>query len=203
MSNEPVTQFQRPAAAAGGLKVPTATMGTALAPPIANAAEPTDLSTDSTTLPQKEDLTAYKAFLEEKGISEEVLYKALDSLLTNGVVYWECDILGKIDVRFKTRPAWVNTHLLKQLEVLAPSTYVRFTNIVNLYNLAGSLTDYSGRHFTPDNEEGLETGYAFVSSLPLVLQSKLIEQLAIFDRVMAIATSDWALENFMQPQSDV
>lgn len=148
------------------------------------------------------DIQKYKKFLKEHDIEDSDIFNVLDSLLVNGEVYWSFDLLGRTPVVFRSRPAWVNQELLKELEVQSPKTYMRFTNLVNLFNLSGSLQTYGKHVFNLEDGEELEKAYQFVNRLPYILQTKLIEKLAIFDRLIAVATSDWALENFTPPQAD-
>lgn len=148
------------------------------------------------------ELEEYKTFLKANKISDSDIFAVLDGLITEGDIYWTFDLLGKIPVTLKTRPTWVNMELLTELEAQSPKTYMRFTNIVNLFNLAGSLFSYKGEQFALTSKDDLYKAYSFVNALPHVLQAKLIEKLAIFDRLVTVAASDWAIENFTQPQEE-
>jgi hypothetical protein len=148
------------------------------------------------------DILEYKKFLKKHDIEEADIFSVLDNLLVRGEVYWSFDLLDRIPVVYRSRPSWVNQELLKELEVQNPKTYMRFTNLVNLFNLAGSLHTYGEHIFALEDKDALEKAYQFVNKLPFALQTKLIEKLAIFDRLIAVATSDWALENFTPPQAD-
>lgn len=146
-------------------------------------------------------IMGYLDYLAEHDISKADVFKVLDTIITTGEVYWQFDLLGKIPVVFKMRPAWVNEQLIKQIEQEQPKTISRFSDIVSVYNLAGSLVNYQDRNYEVKEEADLTTNIAFVMSLPFIMQNRLVAQMAIFDRVIAVATSDWAVENFTKPLS--
>jgi len=144
----------------------------------------------------------YLEYLAENDIHKEDVLKVLDSIISTGDVYWQFNLLGKIPVTFKMRRAWVNELLMDRMDKTPPKTIARFHDILSMYNLAGSLVQY-GEHETPlINEEQLHSNVEFVSNLPFIMLNRLIKQLSLFDRVVAVATSDWAVENFSEPQSE-
>jgi len=147
-----------------------------------------------------EELREYREFLTLHEVKDDDIQAVLDALITDGEVFWSFNILGKVPVTYRTRPTWTNMALLKELELQEAKTYMRFTNIVGLYNLAGSLVSFRDQKFTLDSQEDLQTTYEFVNGLSYVFQAKLIEKLALFDRLVTVATSDWAIKNFMEPQ---
>lgn len=144
----------------------------------------------------------YYEFLKDKGIEDSDLMSVLDTLVTSGTVKWEFKLFEKVPVTLVMRPAWVNAFILRQIEELAPKTFSRFTDIVSVYNLAGSLSKYGTTTYQANNEEDIIKNYDAINSLGFIIQNKLVSQLAIFDRILAVATSDWAIENFTQPQSE-
>ena len=140
--------------------------------------------------------------MEENDISKEDIFKVLDTIITSGEVYWQFELLGKIPVVFKMRPAWVNEELIKYIEREQPKTISRFSDIVSMYNLAGSLVNYKDKNYEVKAVEDLNNNISFIMSLPFIIQNRLVAQMAIFDRVIAVATSDWAIENFSKPLSE-
>jgi hypothetical protein len=144
----------------------------------------------------------YYEYLKTKGITDTDLIQVLDTIITSGSVKWAFKLFNKIDVEMIMRPAWVNSFILREVETLEPRTFSRFTDIVSMYNLAGSLIKYNDQRFIHDSEEDIRKNYFIISKFSFIIQNKLIQQLAIFDRLVAVATSDWAIENFTEPQSE-
>ena len=150
----------------------------------------------------KDVIEAYIKYLEENDITTKDIFKVLDTIIAVGDVFWEFQLLGKIPVIFKMRPAWVNERLVKQVEVDAPKTFARFSDTVSVYNLAGSLVSYNKQSYEIHAEEDLDRNIKFIMSVPFIIQNRLIKQMAIFDRLIAVATSEWAVENFTEPLSE-
>ena len=144
----------------------------------------------------------YYEFLKTKDITDEDLISVLDTLVTSGSVKWAFQLFNKINVEMAVRPAWVNTFILGEVERVAPKTFARFTDLTSIYNLAGSLVKYGDQSFSHETEEEIKSNYQRINKLSFIIQNKLIQQLAVFDRLLAVATSDWALENFTEPQSE-
>lgn len=144
----------------------------------------------------------YLHYLEQNDIHKEDIMAVLDSIITSGNVYWSFELFDKIPVTFKIRPAWVNDVLVSKMDKNPPRTFNRFSETVGLYNLAGSLVEYNGERREVQNEEDFYNNKQFVQNLPFIIQSHLIQKMSIFDRVISVATSDWATENFTKPQSE-
>lgn len=154
------------------------------------------------------EIAEHRKFLEGQGIGTSEIMAVLDTIITTGNVFWQFKLFDRIEVVLQMRPAWVNDYLMYQLEQHRPQIYARYSSIVATYNLAGSLHKYAEQEFSllpkgktkeapaKTKEDSLEEVAGFIQGLPFALQSQLIKQMAIFDRVIAVATSDWALENF-------
>ena len=147
-------------------------------------------------------LEEYLSFLEEKKISESMVYQALDQLLTTGQFLWQFNLLEKIPVVFKVRPAFVNSLVIRDIEKANPRTVSYFQDMINISNLAGSLFKYGETTLDASNEESFLHAKEFVAKLPFVITQKLVQELIIFDRLIAAATSDKILENFMKLHSE-
>jgi hypothetical protein len=147
-------------------------------------------------------ITEYLEYLKEYDISKEDIFTVLDTIITKGSVYWQFELLGKVPVVFKMRPAWVNEVLIEKIEKEYPKTVARFSDIVCRYNLAGSLVAYNKTDYEVKETGDLDRNLQFIMGLPFIMQNLLVKQMAIFDRVVAVATSDWAVENFSKPLSD-
>ena len=166
--------------------------------------EPTSISGAPT--PQANDnmsnevIEAHRAYLKERSIDDDTIMAVLDMLLSGNAVLWQFELLGKIPVTFRVRPQWVDKHLIEQLEKTQPSNIARFTDIVGTINLSGSLERYGTTTFRLEDIDDLNEVTKFLGSLPFVIQNKLVNELAIFDRVILVATSDWAVKNFTEPR---
>ena len=144
----------------------------------------------------------YREFLLEKEIDDHLIFLVLDNLLTNGTFYWQFKIFDKIEVVFRVRSAYVNSILVERIEKDTPKTVARFQDIVNTYNLAGTLFKYQNTSFNTEKEEEFSKALAFIKSLPYVVVQKLVQELIVFDRLMFVVSSDWAIENFTKPSSE-
>jgi hypothetical protein len=160
-----------------------------------------DFNNDETNL-SDEDIKNYLTYFETLGITKTKVLEILDTILTTGDVNWSFSLLNKIPVVFRLRPSWVNDELLSYLDLNPPKTIVGFTEVIGRYNLAGSLRTYNNIKMDIQNEEELDNTLLFISKLPYILKSHLIKELSIFDRLISVATSKWALENFSSPQQE-
>jgi hypothetical protein len=61
---------------------------------------------------------------------------------------------------------------------------------------------YGDKVFSLGGEKDLNTALDFISELPFVIINVLIRRLIEFDRLVTVATSAWALENFTEPQAE-
>ena len=143
-----------------------------------------------------EVLNTHLEFLREKGIDKDTILSVLDMMLSGQTVLWQFDLLGKLPVVFRVRPQWVDKFLVEEIEKVKPSNMARFTDIVGTVNLAGSLEKYGDKTFSLKTKEDLQEVMLFLGSLPFIIQNKLVNELALFDRLVIVATSDWAVKNF-------
>lgn len=168
------------------------------------AIETATAETPMTDLPSElvKDLVIkeYREYLEEEGIGDQEIMTVLDALITTGNVAWNFMLFGKIPVEFQMRAAWVNEYILTRLENDFPKSAHRFADTVGGYNLAASIRSYGDATFAPVDLESFVAVHKAVMNMPFVVQNALIKKLAVFDRVVAVATSDWAVEKFMKPQ---
>ncbi len=164
------------------------------------------ITQDTPTAKEEEDLLTdsvideYLAYLADFDITEEDTLNLLAVLIADGTIYWDWKLLGHIPVTFKVRQAWHNEHLNEVIEKLNPTTYARFTELVGLHNLAGSLVKYGKQTFRPEDEKGLAVVLNFINTQPYIIREKLHKQLCIFDRLIAVATSDRVVANFTKLQ---
>lgn len=168
--------------------------------PTATTSNLTKESLDSEATSAEDVIQAHKDFLETRGIDEVTIMSVLDMLISGQVVLWQFELLGKIPVTFRVRPQWVDKYLIEEMERLRPSNIARFTDLIGTINLSGSLEKYGDKSFRTTTIEELKIVSDFLSSLPFVIQNKLVDELAVFDRVLVVATSDWAVKNFTEPR---
>jgi hypothetical protein len=150
-------------------------------------------------IPQSE-IKDYLDYLSKFGITKDQIFSVLDTLLTKGDVLWSFKLFSKINVVFRIRPYFINDILFSRLEESPPKTIVAFNDIVAKYNLAGALIQYDTNKFVVKDENSFTTVLDFIKGLPFIVVAHLIRQLAIFDRVIGVATSQWCIENFTKPQ---
>jgi hypothetical protein len=135
-------------------------------------------------------------YLRAVGIKDQDIFNILDTILTEGTVVWNFKVLNKIPVVFQMRTAWMNEILVKALEDEAPKTVARFSDIVAKHNMAGSLIKYNSNEVPVGTPDEYYANMDAVAQLPHTIYTILVKQLSIFDKVVAVATSTWALENF-------
>ena len=143
-----------------------------------------------------------RAELVEKGYKDELYFSMLDAMVTKGMYIWEFKLLGKVPCAYTVRPDWVQQLLIKRVEEDAPRTIARFTDILNRYNLAGSIKLYGETTFALETEDSFKEILQFLGTLPFVTINALISELVIFDKAIAVAMSPWAIKNFTKPQSE-
>lgn len=147
-----------------------------------------------------EEVQEQLKYFETIGIDKAKLRALLDTLLTNGEVLWEFKLLKKIPTVFRLRPAWVNDKLIEVLDGEGPKSLVAFQEYISKYNLAGSLYTYGGTKICIKNEQELENALQFIGTLPYVVKSALIKELALFDRIIAVCTSEIFMNSFLELQ---
>lgn len=151
-------------------------------------------------------IRGYMEYLEQNGVSREDVEAVLDALITSGTVSWGFEILGSVPAEFTVRPAWVDDCISARLDKIAQESgrvsNARYNNIVAEYNLAATLSTFRDEHYSVKTDEDLEEARERVGKLPFVIQNALVRKLAVFDRVLAVAMSDWAVANFTKPREE-
>ena len=150
----------------------------------------------------EEEINKQLEYFETLGITKTKLFELLDTLLTKGDVNWSFTLMRKIPVIFRLRPAWVNDELVKILDETPTNTMIGFTEQISKYNLASSLKMYNNIGIDIQNKGDLENALNFIGKLPYIVKAHLIKELSLFDRIIAVATSDYFIENFSTPQQE-
>lgn len=142
-------------------------------------------------------------YLKEHGITEQDLKNLLDSILTTGNVAYDFKLFDKIPVCYKIREGWVDDIIIDRIDEITADkgkvSALRYSNLIAEMNLAASIVRFGDAQFNATDEESFNSNLKFVRSLAFIYRNRLIEKLAVFDRAVTIATSDWALRNFMKP----
>ena len=145
-------------------------------------------------------------YVKENGLTQEDLHNLLDSLITTGNVAWDFMLLNKIPVTFKVRESWVDDLIIERIdEITADSPKVsalRYNNLVAEMNLAASMFRFGDDTIDVGTRDGFKKNLKRVQKLAYIYRNRLVNKLAVFDRAVSIATSDWALRNFTPPLSD-
>ena len=151
-------------------------------------------------------IATYMDFLKNNGITEDDVQQVLDALLTSGNVVYNFQLFDRIPVSFVSREVWVDDYIVELLDDMASKTAhisnVRYNNTVAECNLAASMTAYNNERYTIATREDLDKARERIRKMPYVIQNALVKKLAVFDRTLAVATSDWAVKNFMKPRQE-
>ena len=149
---------------------------------------------------------AYMQYLNDNGITEDDVRNVQEALLTSENVSWSFDLFDKIPVVFEVRPAWIDDYIIEIIDNLASDnnrvSNVRYNNVVAECNLAASMKKYKDQDYVINSREDLDAARKRVQALPFIIQNALVKKLSVFDRTIAVATSDWAIKNFMKPQQE-
>lgn len=149
-------------------------------------------------------IASYMKDLEDNGITEADILELLDTLVTTGSAAYETELFGRIPVRFQVRPTWVNDHILKLVDDTTKGesqvSLLRFNTLVAMYNLAGSLVQFGKETYTVTKEKDFDKAVTRVKEMPYITQNALVNALSLFDKALAVATSDWAVKNFTKPR---
>lgn len=141
-------------------------------------------------------------YIKEEGLTEQDVFTILDSILTSGTVTWTFKLFNRIPVTFKMRPMWVNEMLVKALEDDQPKTVALFSEVVAKYNMAGSLIQFGDKQYDVSTKDNFYVQLNTIGELSYPIYAILVKQLSLFDRLVSLATSNWAVENFTKPPLD-
>jgi len=149
---------------------------------------------------------AYMQYLTDNGITEDDVRNVQEALLTSENVSWSFNLFDRIPVVFEVRPAWIDDYIIEIIDRLSGESNrisnVRYNNVVAECNLAASMKKYKDQVYVINSREDLDAARKRVQALPFIIQNALVKKLSVFDRTVAVATSDWAIKNFMKPQQE-
>ena len=151
-------------------------------------------------------VAAYMDYLDKNGITKEDIANVQEALFTTNNVEWQFNLFDKISVCFRIRPAWVDDYIIEILDSLAEAnghvSNIRYNNVVAECNLSASMVQYGDERYEIKTRVDLDNARERTRMLPFVIQNALVKKLSVFDRTVAVATSDWAIKNFMKPQQE-
>ena len=109
-------------------------------------------------------------------------------------------------VEFRVRPSWVDDYILELIDRETADnervSMMRYNNMVAVCNLAASMTAFKGETYRVETRDDFETARKRIQDMPYIIQNALVNKLAVFDRTIAVATSDWAIKNFTKPRKE-
>ena len=164
------------------------------------------------TVTESEEYEGYQeiakdmAFLAKYNIYKTDVFEALDAILTGVSIEWDLKKKKKIPCVFRMREAWVADLIITKVDKLAHETpsmsVAAYNNIIAEYNLAASLVSFKNQKFEVKDEQTFTEALEQIQKLPQIVVTALVEKLVVFDRIISVATSDWAIKNFTQPQQE-
>lgn len=151
-------------------------------------------------------ISQYLDFLHAHDITDDDIQDVLECLITSGNVSWQFKLFDRMPVEFRVRPSWVDDYILELIDREAADnervTLMRYNNIVAVCNLAASMTAFKDETYRVETREDFEMARKRIQDMPYIIQNALVNKLAVFDRTIAVATSDWAIKNFTKPRKE-
>ncbi|WP_448344182.1 hypothetical protein [Desulfovibrio piger] len=151
-------------------------------------------------------IKSYRDFLHARDISDDDIRDVLEYLITSGNVSWKFELFDRIPAEFRIRPSWVDDYILETIDRETTGderlSMMRYNNLVAVCNLAASLASFKDETYRVETKEDFDRARKRVQDMPYIIQNALVNKLAVFDRTIAVATSDWAIKNFMRPRKE-
>ena len=199
------------------LREATPPKGTKQRQPITPKMEDTTHPVDNTPAPEvtekqveedydgNKELAANMEKLKAEGLTKEDVFIVLDTLITSGNVAWDTTIFNKINCRFQVKPTWVTNYIMDSVTKIANDNpamqMAMYNNLLAEYNVAATLKKYNDTEYTYVDEESFNDVYNTILQMPYVILTELSKKVVIFDTIIQVATSEWAVKNFTKPQS--
>ena len=151
-------------------------------------------------------ISQYLDFLHAHDITDDDIQHVLECLITSGNVSWQFKLFDRMPVEFRVRPSWVDDYILELIDREAADnervSLMRYNNMVAVCNLAASMTAFKDETYRVETREDFEMARKRIQDMPYIIQNALVNKLAVFDRTIAVATSDWAIKNFTKPRKE-
>lgn len=151
-------------------------------------------------------ISQYLDFLHAHDITDDDIQDVLECLITSGNVSWQFKLFDRMPVEFRVRPSWVDDYILELIDRETADnervSMMRYNNMVAVCNLAASMTAFKGETYRVETRDDFEMARKRIQDMPYIIQNALVNKLAVFDRTIAVATSDWAIKNFTKPRKE-
>ena len=151
-------------------------------------------------------ISQYLDFLHAHDITDDDIQDVLECLITSGNVSWQFKLFDRMPVEFRVRPSWVDDYILELIDRETADnervSMMRYNNMVAVCNLAASMTAFKDETYRVETREDFEMARKRIQDMPYIIQNALVNKLAVFDRTIAVATSDWAIKNFTKPRKE-
>jgi hypothetical protein len=155
--------------------------------------------------PTPEEL--YRKNLEDNKIPISLAREVLDDIFCKNCYEYSLKLGGRISVTLRTRVGADTKRVLGHLEAMAPSLPIHSQDIIARFNVAASLLKYGDTTFdfpvkgvngadVNTVETAFETRLNFLDTLAAPILERLIQEVHLFDRKMALITADGAPEDF-------
>lgn len=147
---------------------------------------------------EQDTIDLYYEFLKEKGITDTIIKNTQVQLLENRTILFETTILNKIKIGFSPRPTWANDKIIEETAQHGDNfSLAMYNNVVAKTNMICSLEYIDGYNLPPISLDNYDARKNIIGSFPSFIYEKIIEELIVFDRLIAVATSDKYLETFI------
>lgn len=154
----------------------------------------------SVDMEEEEELDTIDVFynyIKNKGVTDDDIKSMQQRILMGEDVNFITTILKDKELILTTRPAWVNELILEELNNFPNISYQMYMDIISKVNLAASLVAFDKHKFEPLTKENYKKRVEMLRELPTFIYDKIVNELVIFDRLIAVATSDKYLETFI------
>lgn len=147
-------------------------------------------------------LEAYEKQLKEVGLTREEAARIVDDVLTKGYYEETFPITSRVKVTFRTRLARDIRRVHERLEADRYTIDSHYSMALSRYLLAASLSSFGTTKFafpqgvTEETEKAYQARLEFVDGLSEPALQTIYPRLAKFDRKVAVAFQEGAIENF-------
>lgn len=156
-------------------------------------------NTDDSTIDDKDidTIDVFYKYITDKGITDNDIKLIQQRIIQGESINFTTTILQRKKLILTTRPAWVNEVIIEELNKYPNVSYQMYVDIVSKVNLAASLVVFDDFKFEKLTRDNYEDRVNMLRDLPTFIYDKMVAELVLFDRLIAVATSDKYLETFI------
>lgn len=156
-------------------------------------------NTNDNTIDDKDidTIDVFYKYITDKGITDNDIKLIQQRIIQGESVNFTTTILQRKKLILTTRPAWVNEVIIEELNKYPNVSYQMYVDIVSKVNLAASLVVFDDFKFEKLTRDNYEDRVNMLRDLPTFIYDKMVAELVLFDRLIAVATSDKYLETFI------